>query len=50
VVVREPKPKQRKSYKNENRYLAPNPLQIEWIGKGAAPEVRLKMLHVLGFC
>jgi len=37
-VLREPKPKQRKSYKNENRYLAPNPLQVGWCGDGDSPE------------
>lgn len=35
-LVRQPNPKQRKSYRTENRYLAPNPFTIRYAAEGTS--------------
>jgi hypothetical protein len=56
-LVRQPKPKQRKSYRTENRYLAPNPLTIRYCADGTphgdlarprAGGVSVSLVDVLG--
>jgi hypothetical protein len=37
-VLPQPKPSQRKSYKNENRYLSPNPITVAYVGDGTKPK------------
>lgn len=40
----QPKEKQRKSYKNENRYLTPNPLSIKYKGGGGVPRAVVEVM------
>lgn len=53
-LVRQPKPKQRKSYRTENRYLAPNPFTVRYRGptsdhaRPRAGGVAVSLMDVLG--
>jgi hypothetical protein len=44
VVQKQPKEKQRKSYRNENRYLAPNPLSVQFVGEGVVPSAVVEVM------
>jgi hypothetical protein len=44
VVQKQPKEKQRKSYRNENRYLAPNPLTVQFVGEGVVPSAVVEVM------
>jgi hypothetical protein len=54
-LVRQPKPKQRKSYRTENRYLAPNPFTVRYRGRPTSDHARpraggvaVSLMDVLG--
>jgi hypothetical protein len=40
----QPKEKQRKSYKNENRYLTPNPMSVKFTGDGPSPAATVEVM------